>query len=266
MKKCLPIVLALTPFLSACGVSSPLPSLPTLKSESLVVAAFHTMAWDGQFLWQYINDQKDVRLLAQDPRSQKARNLVLSESAMSFHKGAAFGRNHLWFLDEHNTVYQFSKAGTLIKTLQLKQMPAIGGAEELTWYEDQLWVLHKTYLDADGKTLPARFYQIDPETGAVLKSLEVNDQGFYSFAHQNLTAYKGAFYVVRTHIFSAANNLVYRVDMQSGEVKTAPLNRILTGMPSIFFDQNQLYGVELVDLTKDCGSACKGTLLNLPLP
>ncbi|MGE3727116.1 MAG: hypothetical protein AB7I41_16260 [Candidatus Sericytochromatia bacterium] len=272
MKKLTSIVLACACLLSACQISSPaqISTQSILKADSLVVAAFHTMAWDGQYLWQYIKEDKQTRLLAQDLRSQKARNLILSESPLPFHKGATYGRNHLWFLDEHNTLFQFSKAGALVKTLRLKDMPALGGAEEITWYGDQsqeqLWVLHKTFLDSEGKTQPARFYQIDPDTGTILKTVEVNDQGFYSFAHQNLTAHKGAFYVVRTHIFSAANNRVYRVDMQSGEVKSAPLNRILTGMPSIFFDQNQLYGVELVDLTKDCGSACKGTLLHLPLP
>jgi len=276
MKKLTMILLAGSCLLSACLTSSPaqITSQSALKADSLVVAAFHTMAWDGQYLWQYIKEDKQTRLLAQDLRNQKARNVILAESPMPFHKGAAYGRNHLWFLDEHNTLFQFSKAGALVKTLKLKDMPALGGAEEITWYEElrgeqreeQLWVLHKTFLDAEGQTQPARFYQIDPETGTILKTLEVNDQGFYSFAHQNLTAHKGAFYVARTHIFSAANNRVYRVDMQSGEVKTAPLNRILTGMPSVFFNQDQLYGVELVDLTKDCGSACKGNLLSLPMP
>jgi len=276
MKKTTPIVLACLGLLSACLTPAPvqISSQSALQADSLVVAAFHTMAWDGQYLWQYIKEDKQTRLLAQDLRKQKARNLILSESPLPFHKGAAYGRNHLWFLDEHNTIFQFSKAGALVKTLTLKDMPALGGAEEITWYqaspgvpsEEQLWVLHKTFLDAEGQTMPARFYQIDPESGTILKTLVVNDQGFYSFAHQNLTAHKGAFYVARTHIFSAANNRVYRVDMQSGEVKTAPFNRILTGMPSVFFDQNQLYGVELVDLTKDCGSACKGNLLSLPMP
>ena len=112
------------------------------------------VTYDGQNVWFAAG----TRLHAFDPGTGKAlRSIEAAAEA-----GTAFDGRHLFQLAAGQIQKIDPKSGQVLATI-----PAPGGAGHsgLTWAEGTLWVGH--YRER-------KIYQIDPETGAVLKVIESN--------------------------------------------------------------------------------------------
>ncbi|MEW9583976.1 glutamine cyclotransferase [Paraburkholderia sp. DGU8] len=114
----------------------------------------HGVTYDGQQVWIASGD----RLNAIDPETGDARRSI----EVAADAGTAFDGEHL-----------FQIAGGCIRKIDpgtgrvLATIPAPGGGADsgLAWAEGTLWVGH----------YPERkIYQIDPETGAILRTIESN--------------------------------------------------------------------------------------------
>jgi glutamine cyclotransferase len=114
----------------------------------------HGVTYDGQHVWFAAGD----RLTAFDPTSGQ----VLRSLAVAGDAGTAFDGRHL-----------FQLAGDRIQKIDpqtgrvLAPIPAPGGdgASGLTWAEGTLWV---------GKYRDQKIHQVDPHTGAILRTIESN--------------------------------------------------------------------------------------------
>jgi glutamine cyclotransferase len=114
----------------------------------------HGVTYDGRHVWFAAGDT----LNAFDPASGK----TLRSITVAAHAGTAFDGRHL-----------FQLAGDRIQKIDLKtgrvlaRIPAPGGGGDsgFTWAEGMLWV---------GRYRDRKIYQIDPQTGAILRTLESN--------------------------------------------------------------------------------------------
>jgi len=112
------------------------------------------VSYDGQHVWFASGD----RLNAFDPASGKTvRSIDVAADA-----GTAFDGQHLFQLAADRIQKIDLKTGRVLATI-----PAPGGGRDsgLTWAEGTLWV---------GQYRDRKIYQIDPQTGAILRTIESN--------------------------------------------------------------------------------------------
>ena len=118
------------------------------------VESVHGVTYDGSNVWFAAGD----RLTAFDPASGKAlRSLPVAADA-----GTAFDGKHLFQLAAGRIQKLDLETGRLLATI-----PAPGGGADsgLTWAEGTLWV---------GQYRDRKIHQIDPTTGAILRTVESN--------------------------------------------------------------------------------------------
>jgi glutamine cyclotransferase len=112
------------------------------------------VTWDGSIVWFASGD----KLNALDPASGKTvRSIDVAASA-----GTAFDGRHLFQLAGDRILKIEPKSGRVLASI-----PAAGGdcCSGMAWAEGTLWV---------GQYKERKILQIDPETGAVLRTIESN--------------------------------------------------------------------------------------------
>jgi glutamine cyclotransferase len=112
------------------------------------------VTYDGQSVWFAAGD----KLKSFDPASGK----VLRSIDVAAHAGTAFDGKHLFQLAEDRIQKIDLETGLVICTIPA---PGHGGDSGLTWAEGTLWV---------GQYRDRKIHQIDPETGAILRTIESN--------------------------------------------------------------------------------------------
>ena len=118
------------------------------------VEGVHGVTYDGQQVWFASGD----KLNALDPASgQTVRSLEVSA-----HAGTAFDGKHLFQIAENRIQKIDLKTGRVLATIPA---PGNGGDSGLTWAEGTLWV---------GEYQQRKIHQVDPDTGAVLRTIESN--------------------------------------------------------------------------------------------
>src|SRR5882672_3432004 len=133
------------------------------KSKAEVIRAYgpfpgcdhvHGVSFDGEHTWFAAGDA----LKAFDPASGK----LLRSIDVAAHAGTAFDGEHLFQIVEDRIQRIDPKSGRVLATI-----PAPGGGADsgLAWAEGTLWVGHYR-----GR----KIHQIDPETGAILRTIESN--------------------------------------------------------------------------------------------
>jgi glutamine cyclotransferase len=112
------------------------------------------VSYDGQHVWFASGD----KLNAVDPASGKAVRTI----DVAAHAGTAFDGRHLFQITEDRILKIDAKSGKVLATI-----PAPGGGRDsgLTWAEGTLWV---------GQYRDRKIHQIDPDTGAILRTIESN--------------------------------------------------------------------------------------------
>jgi glutamine cyclotransferase len=112
------------------------------------------VTYDGQQVWFASGD----KLNAFDPATGKAVRSV----EVAAHAGTAFDGRHLFQIAEDRIQKIDPKSGQVLSTI-----PAPGGGSDsgLAWAEGSLWV---------GNYRGRKIYQIDPENGAILRTIESN--------------------------------------------------------------------------------------------
>lgn len=114
----------------------------------------HGVTYDGEHLWFASGD----RLNAVDP----ATGNPVRSIDVAAHAGTAFDGKHLFQIAEDRIQKIDLKTGSVLATI-----PAPGGGRDsgLAWAEGTLWV---------GEYRDRKIHQIDPETGAILRTIESN--------------------------------------------------------------------------------------------
>ena len=114
----------------------------------------HGVSYDGQHVWFASGD----KLNAFDPSSGKMQRSM----DVAAHAGTAFDGHHLFQIAENCIQKIDPKSGRVLATIPA---PGDGGDSGLAWAEGSLWV---------GQYRNRKIYQIDPNTGAVLRTIESN--------------------------------------------------------------------------------------------
>ncbi|HEX8617433.1 MAG TPA: glutamine cyclotransferase, partial [Thermoanaerobaculia bacterium] len=114
----------------------------------------HGVTYDGQQIWFAAGDT----LNALDPASGETGRSI----DVAAHAGTAFDGQHFFQLAENRIQKIDAKSGRVIATIPA---PGAGGDSGLTWAEGTLWV---------GQYRDRKIHQIDPETGAILRTIESN--------------------------------------------------------------------------------------------
>lgn len=118
------------------------------------IEAVHGVTFDGRNVWFASGD----KLNALDPESGRTqRSLAIPADA-----GTAFDGEHLFQIAKERIQKIDPKSGKVLATIPA---PGNGGDSGLAWAEGSLWV---------GEYRARKIHQIDPETGAVLRSIESN--------------------------------------------------------------------------------------------
>jgi glutamine cyclotransferase len=118
------------------------------------VTGVHGVTYDGQQVWFAAGD----KLHAVDPASGRA----LRSIDVAAHAGTAFDGHHLFQL-ANDLIQKIDPAtGRVLSTIPA---PPGGGNSGLTWAEGSLWV---------GQYRERKIHQVDPQTGAILRSIESN--------------------------------------------------------------------------------------------
>lgn len=112
------------------------------------------VSFDGRNVWFAAGDH----LHAVDPSSGKLQRSL----DVAAHAGTAFDGQHLYQIAESRIQKINPETGRVIKTIPA---PGGGGDSGLTWAEGTLWV---------GEYRARKIHQIDPEDGAVLRTIESN--------------------------------------------------------------------------------------------
>ena len=114
----------------------------------------HGVTYDGECIWFASGD----KLNALDPASGRAVRSI----NVAAHAGTAFDGEHLFQIAEERIQKIDLKTGRVLATI-----PAPGGGRDsgLAWAEGTLWV---------GQYRDRRIHQIDPDTGAVPRTIESN--------------------------------------------------------------------------------------------
>jgi len=114
----------------------------------------HGVTYDGNNVWFASGD----KLNTFDPSSGK----MLRSIDVAAHAGTAFDGQYLYQLAENRIQKIDPKSGRVLATIPA---PGNGGDSGLAWAEGSLWVGHYRHR---------KIYQVDPETGAVLRTIESN--------------------------------------------------------------------------------------------
>ncbi len=112
----------------------------------------HGVTHDGQHVWFAAGDS----LKAFDP----ADGAVARSIVVRAHAGTAFDGRHIFQIAESRIQKIDAKTGRVVATIPA---PGGGGDSGLAWAEGTLWVGH--YRER-------KIYQIDPESGAILRTIE----------------------------------------------------------------------------------------------
>jgi glutamine cyclotransferase len=112
------------------------------------------VTYDGEHVWFASGD----KLNALDPASGKTVRAI----DVAAHAGTAFDGKHLFQIAEARIQKIDPKSGRVLNTIPA---PGNGGDSGLAWAEGSLWV---------GEYRARKIHQIDPETGAILRSIESN--------------------------------------------------------------------------------------------
>jgi glutamine cyclotransferase len=118
------------------------------------VGSVHGVTFDGQHVWFASGD----RLIALDPASGATVRVI----EVAAHAGTAFDGLHLFQLAGERIQKIDPGSGRVLATIPA---PGGGGDSGLAWAEGTLWV---------GQYQDRKIHQIDPETGAVLRTFESN--------------------------------------------------------------------------------------------
>lgn len=112
------------------------------------------VSFDGKQVWFAAGD----RMIAFDPDSGKTTRTI----DIAAHAGTAFDGKHLYQISEDRIHKIDPGSGHVVSTI-----PAPGGGKDsgLAWAEGALWV---------GQYRDRKIIQIDPETGAILRTIESN--------------------------------------------------------------------------------------------
>lgn len=114
----------------------------------------HGVTYDGQHVWFASGD----KLIAFDPAS----GTVLRSIDVAGDAGTAFDGEHLFQIVEDRIQKIDPKSGRVLATIPA---PGGDGASGLAWAEGTLWV---------GRYRDRNIHQVDPETGAILRTIESN--------------------------------------------------------------------------------------------
>jgi glutamine cyclotransferase len=114
----------------------------------------HGVTYDGEKVWFASGD----KLNAFDPASGKAVHSI----DVAAHAGTAFDGRHLFQIAEDRIQKIDPKTGRVIGAIPA---PGGGGDSGLAWAEGSLWV---------GQYRSRKIHQVDPETGAILRTIESN--------------------------------------------------------------------------------------------
>jgi glutamine cyclotransferase len=112
------------------------------------------VTYDGRSVWFAGGD----RLVAFDPASGD----VVRSIDVAAHAGTAFDGQHFYQLAEDRITKIDAKTGQVLGSIPA---PGGGGDSGLAWAEGTLWV---------GKHRDRKIHQVDPETGAILRTIESN--------------------------------------------------------------------------------------------
>jgi glutamine cyclotransferase len=113
----------------------------------------HGVTYDGQQIWFASGD----KLNAVDPASgKKVRSIDVAA-----HAGTAFDGQHLFQIAEDRIQKIDPKTGRVLSSIPAPS----GGSSGLAWAEGTLWVGHHR---------DRKIHQVDPETGAILRTIESN--------------------------------------------------------------------------------------------
>jgi glutamine cyclotransferase len=118
------------------------------------VAHVHGVSYDGRHVWFASGD----RLNAFDPASGKMVRTI----DVAAHAGTAFDGQHLFQIAEDRILKIDPKTGHVLASIPA---PGGGGDSGLAWAEGKLWV---------GQHRGRKIHQIDPKTGAILRTIESN--------------------------------------------------------------------------------------------
>ena len=114
----------------------------------------HGVTYDGRNVWFASGD----RINALDAASGK----VARKIDVAAHAGTAFDGTHLFQIAEDRIQKIDVRSGHVLSTIPA---PGGGGDSGLAWAEGTLWV---------GQHRGRKIHQIDPETGAILRTIESN--------------------------------------------------------------------------------------------
>ena len=118
------------------------------------VAKVHGVTYDGRQVWIAAGERLD----AIDPASgETLRSIPVAADA-----GTAFDGQHLYQIANGRIQKIDPHSGRVLSTIAA---PGDGGHSGLTWAEGSLWV---------GQYPERKIYQVDPDTGAVLRTIESN--------------------------------------------------------------------------------------------
>ena len=112
------------------------------------------VTYDGENVWFASGD----KLNAVEPASGKIKRAI----DVAAHAGTAYDGRHLFQIAESRIQKIDAQSGEVLGSIPA---PGGGGDSGLTWAEGTLWVGH--YRER-------KIYQIDPETGKVLRTIESN--------------------------------------------------------------------------------------------
>jgi glutamine cyclotransferase len=114
----------------------------------------HGVTYDGQHAWFASGD----KLNALDPSSGN----VVRSIDIAAHAGTAFDGKYLYQIAEDRIHKIDPETDRVVATIPA---PGAGGDSGLAWSEGTLWV---------GQYRNRKIYQIDPDTGAILRTIESN--------------------------------------------------------------------------------------------
>ena len=118
------------------------------------VDGVHGVTWDGRRVW-FASGEK---LNAIDPETGGAIDSLDAEA----HAGTAYDGRHLFQIAGSRIQKIDPATGTVLSSIPA---PGGGGDSGLAWAEGSLWV---------GQCQERKIHQVDPETGAVIRTIESN--------------------------------------------------------------------------------------------
>ena len=148
----------------------------------------HGVSYDGANIWIAAGNT----LNAIDPENGKTVRAL----DVPAHAGTAFDGQHLYQISEDRIQKVDPKSGSVVASIPAPE----GGASGMAWADGTLWV---------GQHRNRKIHQIDPETGAILRTLESN---------RFVTGVTWAGDELWHGTWEADESELRRIDPQSGEV------------------------------------------------